>query len=95
MGREDLAERLQVASRMVRNCASDHGPRDEDAEAALANLLEEASNCILTQEREIGAALTRNVILVNELDERAREERQRRNRNRSLASKLLAENEIT
>ena len=87
----DLPERLRVAARTVRNSTGTFG-RDEDADRAVAELMDEAANRVIVQDREIDAALLRNMKLVDELDALARTLKALKSRNMTLAVRLQEAN---
>jgi len=92
MSKDALPERLRVAARTIRNGMG--APiRDDDEDKAIADLIDEAANRIIVQDREIDAALLRNMKLVDELDEQARTLKGLRSRNMTIAIRLQEVNQ--
>jgi len=94
MAREELIARMRTSATHIRTTldALPYGAWSREEDASIALLLDEAANALQLVDAEITAVLTRNMRLVDELDDYARQVRALKARNRLIADKMLREN---
>ena len=94
MAREELIARMRTSATHIRTTIDTlpYGAWNREEDAGIAALLDEAANALQLVDAEITAVLTRNMKLVDELDDYARQVRALKARNRLIADKMLREN---